>query len=104
MTPSSRPWPSASTPARIELAIGELELIGFPAAHRHAIAGAVQASLSELVATAGWPAPSGPEARTPDAQAAITIDPQAAPEHVGRAIARAIFHAAAAAGTRRPQP
>jgi hypothetical protein len=104
MSPSAPQWPNARAPARVELAIGELELIGFPAAHRHAIASAVEASLSELVATRGWPSASEPEARTQAAQAAITLDPQAAPERVGRAIARAIFHAAAAAGTGRPEP
>jgi hypothetical protein len=93
-----------SQPARIELAIGELELIGFPVAHRHAIAGAVEASLAELVATRGWPSPSDPEARGGDGHCAITLDPEAAPERVGRAIARAIFHAAGAAGAGRPEP
>lgn len=102
MTANPNQWPSASPPARVELSIGELELIGFPVAHRHAIAGAVERSLTELVANRGWPSSGASE--TGDARAAITLDAQAAPERVGRAIAEAIFHAAGAAGAARPEP
>lgn len=78
-------------PRNIELAIGELELVGFPAAHRHAIAGAVQRSLAELLSERGVPA-NTPRQPTREAQAAFTLSPHAAPEHVGRAIAEAIFN------------
>jgi hypothetical protein len=102
MSVNPNQWPSARPPARVEFAIGELELVGFPVAHRHAIAGAVERSLTELVASRGWPSPAAVQASDP--QAAIRLDAQAAPERVGRAIAEAIFHAAGAAAATRPEP
>jgi hypothetical protein len=84
----------------VEVAIGELELVGFPAAHRHAIAGAVQRTLVELLAEQTLPAI--PRAPTREAEAAFTLNPHDTPEHVGRAIAEALFRTLAVRG--RPTP
>ena len=78
------------SPRNVDLSIGELELVGFPAAHRHVIAGAVQRTLVELLAERGVPS-SLPQQPTREAEAAFALSPHAAPEQVGRAIAEAIF-------------
>lgn len=90
---------------KIELHIGELELVGFSPAHRHAIAGAIERTLAELLRERGVPA-SMPQRSTREAAASFT--PHAAPEQVGRSIAHAIFHALGHAprssGPGRPTP
>ncbi|MFV8748931.1 hypothetical protein ACNOYE_00110 [Nannocystaceae bacterium ST9] len=95
-------WPGDIRPARVELDIGALELTGFPATQRFAIARSVEQSLAELVAARGWPA--GEAARHAEAGAAITLDSQAHHGVVGRAIAEAIFDAASSAATPRRSP
>jgi hypothetical protein len=85
-------WPGAQAPALVELSIGELELVGFPAAQRFAIAAAVERALVDLVENRGWP--SAREAE-PEAQATARLGAEAAPERIGQAVAEAIYRAAA---------
>ena len=84
----------------VEISIGELELVGFPAARRYAIAQAVERALGELAALRELPA--APR-RASEARVRSDLDPHAAPEQVGRAIAEAVWRAARSdLGGRRP--
>lgn len=85
-------WVGGQTPARVELVIGELELVGIPAGSRHAIAGALERTLGELLAARGWPNAAGDGALQIEARHRAT--PGATPEQLGRAIAEAIVEAA----------
>ncbi len=89
-------------PARVELTIGALELSGFPASQRFAIAGAVEQALGDLLAAQDWPTEGASSQR--EAHASATFDARADHGTVGRAIAQAIFVAAGPATTARRSP
>jgi len=76
----------------VTLRIDELVLHGLPAAHRYAIADAIQQELTRLVGAHGLPA-IGSRSRHQDRvqapQAMLPAD--ASPDRAGRIIARAIY-------------
>ncbi len=82
------------TPARISLSIEALELEGFPAARRHAIALACEHELaraltSDPLALARF---ASGEGGVPSIQCApVCVDPQGLPQTIGVAIAQAIL-------------
>jgi hypothetical protein len=89
-------------PGRIELEIESLELSGFPASQRFAIADAVEHALADLLGTQGWPSTGESDRR--EAHTSMALDGQADHHRVGRAIAEAIFVAAAPATLARRSP
>ena len=74
----------------ITIEIGELELVGFPIARRHAIATAVEAHLGALVRERGLPE-LRPGRERERVAPALRCDPAAAPDRVGAAIAEAVY-------------
>lgn len=82
---------SATTPARIDLTIDELVLHGFPRASRYQIAEALEQELAWLIESRGLPTVIGTGDVPAVAAPVVHLAPAAAPEAIGRQIARALY-------------